>query len=123
MAAPITRAGVRTVGVMAYPTPAPAAGATIRSQVFLVPVARRFFKRIWIYLTGTLTVTGGTGAGTILPDNISNLISKLELYIDGIPYKVGSGAAFFRIAQRYDQTLGVNFGVVSKAAGAVNTFA
>lgn len=122
MAAPIMRAGLRSAGTIAYPSPAPAAGATIRSQVFLISVPRRFVKRIWVWLTGTLTVTGGTGVGTILPDDIANLIAKLELYVDGIPVKVGSGAAFFRVAQRFDQTTGAKTGITSKAAGASNIF-
>lgn len=122
MAAPIMRAGLRSAGTIAYPVPAPAAGGNTRSPVFLISVPRRYLKRIWVWLTGTLTVTGGTGVGTILPDNIANLIAKLELYVDGIPYKVGAGAAFFRIGQRFDQTSGVNQGVVSKAAGASNAF-
>ncbi len=122
MAAPIMRAGLRSAGTIAYPVPAPAAGGQTKSPVFLISVPRRYLKRIWVFLTGQLTVTGGTGIGAILPDNIANLIGKLEFYVDGIPYKVGGGAAFFRIGQRFDQTSGVNQGVVSKAAGAVNTF-
>src|SRR5260370_23345385 len=102
------RARLRSAVTIPFPTPAPPAGGTIKSPVFLLSVPRRFVKRIWGYLTGQLTVTGRTCLGTILPDNIVNLLARLELYVVGIPYKSGGGAAFFRIAQRFDHTSGVN---------------
>jgi hypothetical protein len=91
-----------------------------RSQAVTITPGARFVKRLWAYIKAVAHVTGGTGAGTISTDGGAILARLFEVYKDGTPLKVGSPIAFFRIGQKYDQTDGVNRGLVSLAAGADN---
>lgn len=110
----LLRRGLRSVQVVA---------ATLgqRSAPVNIQVPNRFIKRIWVYVTGAFTITGGTGAGSINPEGSVRILDHLQLLVDGTPVKDGSGPQFFRQAQRYDQTTGDNVAIASKAAGANNT--
>lgn len=94
------------------------AGARQQTQL---PVPGTYMRRLWLNLRGTLTISAVTVPGTVHSDGPANLIQDVELLIDGFPLKKGAGAAFLRIAQKYDQTEGLNTGLVSGAAG-VYTF-
>lgn len=86
-------------------------------QTITIQVPARYIRRIYLWLTGRLDVSVVTVPGTIHQDGPANLVATVELLIDGKTVKFGSGPSFFRIAQRYDQTDGVNDGLVSAAAG------
>lgn len=105
----LKRGGTRLVDTFVF-----ASGAR---QTITIQVPARFVKRIWLWLRGTLTASGVTVPGTVHQDGPANLLSVVEMLVDGKTVKFGSGPAFQRIAQRYDQTDGVNDGLVSGAAG------
>src|SRR5574341_950158 len=86
-------------------------------QTITIQVPARFIKRLWLWLRGTLTISGVTVPGTVHTDGPVNLIQTVELLVDGKTVKFDGGGAFHRIAQRYDQTIGVNDGLVSGGAG------
>lgn len=96
--------------------------ANKQAPALQVPLAGRFVRRLWLFITGTLHVTGGTGVGTIDPDNAAALIRDVTVKFNGEVKKQGYGPAFLRIGQRYDKTAGRNQGITSKAAGADNPF-
>lgn len=108
------RKGWRSIAVVPF-----TAGA--RSQPVNIQVPSRFVKNLFVYLTGAFTITGGTGAGSINVDGSVAILKLLEFYVDGTPLKVGAGVNFFREAQVWGQTSGINLAVASKAAGANNT--
>jgi hypothetical protein len=86
-------------------------------QTAQLPVPTDFIKRLWLWVRGTLTISGVTVPGTVHTDGPANLIQTVELLVDGFPLKVGSGPAFMRIANMYDMTDGVNNGLISAGAG------
>jgi len=86
-------------------------------QTITIQVPARFIKRLWLMLRGTLTKSAVTVPGTVHTDGPANLVQVVELLVDGRTRKFGSGPAFYRVAQRYDQTIGVNDGLNSGAAG------
>lgn len=86
-------------------------------QTAQLPVPGTFIKRLWLHLRGTLTVSVVTVPGTVHADGPVNLVRNIELLLDGDPVKVGRLAHFFRLAQKYDKTLGVNSGLVGAGAG------
>ena len=90
-------------------------------QTMDIQVPAKYMQRIWVWLRGTLTISAVTVPGTIHTDGPANLITTLELLVDGKLQKIGSGPSFFRIAQWYDQTGGRNAGLTSPNAG-VYTF-
>src|ERR1051325_367969 len=90
-------------------------------QTLDLQVPQRFIQRLWIWVQGTLTISAVTVPGTIHTDGPVNIVQQLELLLNGKTRKFGSGAAFFRVAQMYDQSEGVNDGLVSANAG-VYTF-
>lgn len=89
-------------------------------QVVQLPIPATYLKRLWLNLRGTLTVSAVTVPGLPHLDGPANLIGQVELLVDGFPLKVGRAAHFLRIAQKYDQTEGVNAGILSGAAGVYN---
>jgi hypothetical protein len=82
-----------------------------------IDLPNRYVKRVWLFLRGQLTISVVTVPGAVHPDGPVNLLDQLELRVDGRPLKFGSGASFFRLAQRYDQTEGVNGGLNAAGAG------
>ena len=80
-------------------------------------VPEKFIKRLWISVRGTLTISGVTVPGTIHQDGPSRAIATVQLDLDGQPLKIGSLSSFLRLSQRYDESAGSNFGLVSPAAG------
>lgn len=112
---PLSRGGLRLVDGATF------AFASGGRQTLQIPVPAKFIKRIYLFLQGTLTVSAVTVPGTIHSDGPANLVQLLELLVDGFPLKVGAGPSFLRIAQKYDQTEGVNNGLFTGAAG-VYTF-
>lgn len=90
--------------------------AGARSNAVNITPGNRFIKRLWIFIKAAILDTGGAGAGTAVQDGAARLAKLFEVYVDGKPYKVGLPASFFHIAQRYDQTSGVNVGVTNFAA-------
>lgn len=105
----LKRGGLRLVDTLTF-----VAGARQTSRI---EVPARFMQRLWVWLRGTLTVTVVTTPGTVHNDGPANLIQQLELLVDGKTVKIGSGAAFLRIGQQFDQTDGVNNGILSGALG------
>lgn len=94
-----------------------AAGAT---QNLELPIPRRYVNKMWLRLRGQLQITAVTVPGFIHTDGIANLVQQVEVLIDGNPWKKGLFASFFRNAQTYDATEGVNDGVYSGAQGNYN---
>jgi len=113
MPALLKRGGERFVDSFAF--------VSAQRQTMDIDLPNRFIKRVWLFLRGQLTVSAVTVPGAVHPDGPANLVDQLELRVDGKPLKFGSGASFFRLAQRYDQTEGVNNGLNSPGAG-VYTF-
>lgn len=105
----LKRGGLRLVDTLVY-------AANVR-QTSRIEVPARFMQRIVVWLRGTLTVTVVVVPGTVHNDGPANLIQQLELLVDGKTVKIGSGPAFLRIGQQYDQSDGVNNGIPSGAAG------
>ena len=105
----LKRGGLRLVDTLVM-----VAGARQTSRI---EVPARFMQRIWIWLQGTLTISVVTVPGVVHNDGPANLIQQLELLVDGKTVKIGSGPAFLRIGQQFDQTDGVNNGILSGAAG------
>lgn len=87
-------------------------------QTSQLPVPARFMKRLWLSLRGTLTISAVTVPGTVHADGPANLISNVELLLDGYSLKNARGAHFMRLSQRYDQWSGINTGLNAAAAGA-----
>lgn len=104
-------------GAIAWP------GSATASPAFLIPMSSRFLRVLWFQLAGTLTIAGGTGVGTINPDNAVALLQQITIKRNGRPIKIGSGGSFLRLAQRYYAALGSNGGITSAAAGTYNFFA
>lgn len=86
-------------------------------QTMDLQVPQRFIKRLWVWLRGTLT-PGAGGNLVFHNDGPVNLVQQLELLVNGKTHKFGSGAAFHRIAQQYDQTDGRNVGPAPTATAA-----
>lgn len=107
----LQRAMKYSAGSIAYP------GAAKASPAFLIPMGSRFLKVLWLYLSGTFVITGGTGAGTLNPDGAVNLIQQVVVKRNGRPIKAGDGATFLRVANRYYNVLGRNAGITAKTAG------
>ena len=106
----LQRAMKYSAGTIAYP------GAAKASPAFLIPMSSRFLKVLWLYLSGTFVVTGGTGAGTLNPDGAVNLIQQVVVKRNGRPIKAGMGATFLRVANRYYNVAGRNAGITAKTA-------
>lgn len=87
-----------------------------RQQIEL-SVPEKFLQRLWLNIRGTLTISAVTVPGTIHRDGAAQSVANVQLDLDGQPLKIGSLASFLRLAQRYDETSGANFGLVSPAAG------
>jgi hypothetical protein len=87
-------------------------------QTSQLPVPSTYLKKLWLSLRGTLTVSAVTVPGTIHADGPANLVSNIELLIDGYPLKTGKLPHFLRMSQLYFKTDGVNDGLVSAGAGA-----
>lgn len=105
----LKRGGLRLVDTFAF--------ATTR-QTMKIQVPARFMQRLWIHLSGTLTISAVTVPGQPQRDGPANLIKTLELLQDGKTLKFGSGGSFLRLGQKYDDTLGDNSGIPSGVAGA-----
>jgi len=105
----LKRGGLRLIDTLTF-----VAGAR---QTCRIEVPARFMQRILVWLRGTYTITVVTVPGTVHNDGPANLIQQLELLVDGKTIKIGSGPAFLRIGQQYDQSDGVNNGIPSGAAG------
>lgn len=107
----LKRGGLRLVDTFAF--------ATVR-QTMKIQVPDRFIRKLYLNLTGTLTISGVTVPGTVHTDGPARLLSLFELLVDGKTLKFGYGGSFLRLAQKYDQSLGFNNGLVSAGAGVYN---
>lgn len=108
---PIARNNIRKGNTSAFQF---VAGAT---QPLELPIARRYVKKLWFRLRGTMVISGVTVPGKVHSDGIANLVQQLEILIDGNPWKKGLFVNFLRNAQTYDATEGVNDGIFTGAAG------
>ena len=82
-----------------------------------IEVPQRFIKNLFVWVRGTLTISAVTVPGTVHTDGPANIVGQLELLVDGKTVKIGSGASFLRMAQKYMQSSLINNGLISANAG------
>ena len=87
-------------------------------QTMDIEVPQRFIKAFYVWVRGTLTISAVTVPGTVHTDGAAQLITTLELLVNGKTVKFGSGPSFLRMAQKYQQTAGVNNGINTANASA-----
>lgn len=86
-------------------------------QTAQLPVPALFMKRVWLQLKGTLTISAVTVPGVVHADGPANLLSNLDLLLDGFPLKTGRPVHNLRLAQKYFKSIGTNSGLVGGGAG------
>jgi hypothetical protein len=76
-----------------------------------------------IYLTATLTVTGGTGVGTIVSDGLFRFLKRFGINAAGAPMQSWDGRWLFLVSRLFFPTTYEQTPVASLAAGASNNIA
>lgn len=106
--ADLKRGGLRLVDTFVFAVP---------RQTMKIQVPARFIQKLWLNITGEITISAVVTPGRLHTDGAAQLGGLFELLQDGKTLKFGSLASFLRISQKYDGTLGMNNGLISGAAG------
>lgn len=86
-------------------------------QTIDVQVPKRFMQNLYLTVEGRLDISNVVVPGVVHNDGAANLITDVELLVDGKTLKKGSGASFLRAAQIFYGTYGANDGIVGAGAG------